>query len=136
MDLSTLAVTSDGQKLELRHPVEGTLLKTDKGEPITITLVGTDSDVFRKAQRAILDRRLNQKGKTKLSSAEIEQEGITTLASCTVGWSGIKIDGKELPFSKDNVKALYGRADLPWIKDQVDEFIADRSNFMMASPES
>lgn len=136
MDLSTLAVTSEGQTLELRHPLNGTLLKTDKGTPISITLVGADSVAFRRAQRAILDKRLNQKSKAKLSAAELEEEAVSTLVGCTVGWSGIVLDGKDLPFNKDNIKALYGRSDLPWIKDQVDEFIADRSNFLIPSVEN
>jgi len=136
MDLASLAVSQEGQTLELRHPIEGTVLKTDKGKPITITLVGTDSDVFRKAQRSILDRRLNQKGKTKLSAAELEEEAVTTLISCTLGWSGIVLDGEELAFNKDNVRKLYSRTDLPWIRDQVDEFIADRANFLKPSATS
>ncbi|MDH7787650.1 hypothetical protein QBD01_003677 [Ochrobactrum sp. 19YEA23] len=136
MDLASLAVTHEGQTLQLRHPIEGTILKTEDDEPITITLVGTDSDVFRKAQRTILDRRLNQKGKTKLSAAELEEEAVTTLISCTLGWSGIVLDGEELAFSAENVRKLYSRTDLPWIRDQVDEFIADRANFLKPSATS
>lgn len=130
MDLSTLAVSTEGSELTLTHPVTGAPL------PVKITLLGTDSPTFRKAQRAIANRRLKQAKKTSITVEEIENEGIDALVSCTVGWSGVEIDGKKLDFNPENVRKLYTDLRLPFIREQVDAFIAERANFMKTSPES
>ena len=47
MDLSsldTVSASAEGASLELRNPVSDAVLRDEKsGEPVTITLVGTDS---------------------------------------------------------------------------------------------
>lgn len=130
MDLTTLAVSSEGSVLTLTHPVTGADL------PVKITLLGTDSPVFRKAQRAIVNRRLKQAKKPNLTAEEIEAEGIEALVSCTVSWEGVEIDGKKLDCTPDNVRKVYTDIRLPFIREQVDTFIAERANFMKALPEN
>jgi len=44
-----------------------------------------------------------------ITPEELEQNTIEILAACTVGWSGVVVDGKEIPFNKDNAKMLYTR---------------------------
>ena len=133
MDLTKLAVDTDGTALELRHPVTGEVLYDDDGKAITITLLGMDSEPFKRAQRAIINKRLQQGQKAKVTAEDLEKEAVDTLVGCTVDWSGIVLDGKPVPFSKDAARALYTRSDLPFIREQVDSFIAERSNFMKAS---
>jgi hypothetical protein len=47
--------------------------------------------------------------------------------SVTTGWSGIVWEGQPLGFSEENAKMLFTAR--PWIRDQMDAFMADRSNF-------
>ena len=132
MDLASLAPVTDGVPVPLRHPVTGEKLTHDKtGEPITISIVGMDSDQFRARHRAIINRRLNAGKKAKVTAEEIETESIGTIAACVTGWAGVNLDGADLTFTIDNVKALLAR--LPFIREQLDEAIADRANFLKGS---
>lgn len=132
MDLSTLEPTTDSVPVPLRHPTTSERLLSDAGAPITISIVGMDSEQFRTRHRAIINRRLNAGKKAKVTAEEIEAESIDTIAACITGWQHVELDGKALEFSKANAKALLTR--LPWLREQLDEAIADRANFLKTSP--
>ena len=141
MDLSNLDVKAGsnlGSTLHLLHPVDDTPLmttppkKSEKSKPITITVLGTDSDSYRDLLKARARKRLAaQKGNNQnkpVDLDETERRGIELLASCTIGWENIMEKGLLVPFSKSNVIQIYTR--YPWIKEQVDVYMADRSNFL------
>ncbi len=133
MDLSALdtrKAADEGAKLHLRHPVEDTPLTKDDGSPITITLVGSDSATFKRAMQVQADRRLKSNNRRAISMQSIEDDAVDLLSAATVGWDGIVVDGKELPFSNENAKTLYER--FPWIREQVNSFIGERANFLKA----
>lgn len=132
MDLSTLEPTPDSVPVPLRHPTTSERLLSDTGAPITISIVGMDSEQFRTRHRAIINRRLNAGKKAKITAEEIEAESIDTIAACITGWQHVELDGKALEFSKANAKTLLTR--LPWLREQLDEAIADRANFLKTSP--
>ena len=132
MDLSTLEPTPDSVPVPLRHPTTSERLLSDTGAPITISIVGMDSEQFRTRHRAIINRRLSAGKKAKVTAEEIEAESIDTIAACITGWQHVELDGKVLEFSKANAKALLTR--LPWLREQLDEAIADRANFLKTSP--
>lgn len=132
MDLSnfdTTAAAQAGAKLELKAP-NGDPLLQDDGAPVTITLLGRDSDVWRRAERAALDRRVNTRKKT-VQSADLERDALEALVAVTVGWSGIVLDGNALDCTPPNVRRVYER--FRWVREQVDEFVGDRANFLPAS---
>lgn len=131
--LDTTPVANEGVKLELRGPDDAPLRKSD-GSPITITVLGKDSDAFVRQSNANANRYLNQKGRAKLSAEALKGEGISLLAKCTVDWDGIMVEGETLDCTYDNAVKLYDR--FAFIREQVDEFIGDRSNFSKASPTS
>jgi len=101
----------------------------DQGEKtgLFITVVGVDSTVFRaqakKQQRAYIESLRSKK--------DFDDEAFATdsLVAATIGWRGT--DEK---FTKKLCKELYTQA--PYIKDQIDLFIADRANFTRANPKS
>lgn len=104
-------------------------------EPIglTITVMGSDSEAYQKLQRAKINRRLKQKNRKPLTAEQIDEEATQDLAHATLGWSQngqptALVGGKHLPCEYDNVVALYNR--LPFIKEQVDAAIGDRSLFI------
>ena len=136
MDLSALDTSKaaeQGAKLHLRHPTEDYPI-TDNGkkdgQPVTITLIGADSETFRRFSQSQMDRRLKAASKRQYTSAAAEEDATDLLVACTVGWGNIELDGKDLPFSKENAKLLYDR--LPWVKEQVGAFIGERANFLKA----
>lgn len=132
MDLSALDTTTladEGVDMEILG-VDGTVLRDEAGNAITIKLLGADSDKVRKRQRMEIDKRLKRGNRAKSSAAEIEENGIDLLVFCTVGWSGVKFQGQELACTPDNVRKLYTA--LPALRDQVDAFVGDRGNFTKA----
>ncbi len=125
IDLSSLdvvAAAETGAEIEILHPVTG------KELGITITIVGADSERYRKNLRSLANSRLNRKARKTASLEEAEEDGLELLAKATLGWKGVVVDGAEIPFSPLEAKKLYKR--FPWIKEQVDAAIADRRTFL------
>ncbi len=125
-ELDTTKAANAGFDVSLYHPA------TNADLGITIRVLGKDSDEFRRISNAQNKRRLDrmQRGGFRVSMPspeEMEQNAIELLASCTVGWTGVVLEKKPLPFSKENAKMLYTR--VPWIREQVDAAIGDRANF-------
>jgi hypothetical protein len=124
-DLDLTAAADKGAALTLRHPVTDEDLTADDGTPMTITLLGSDSGKFKRAFGDLRKKAQGRKGAA--SDAEIERNTVNILVSVTTGWSGIVWEGKPLGFSEENAKMLFTAR--PWIRDQMDAFMADRSNF-------
>lgn len=130
MDLSTLDMTTfanQGAVMEVTHPVTLEPMQHD-GSPVTITVLGQDSDHFRKE---IQRRAKNQLMKRqKITDTQLVDDAIDTLASITVGWQGICENGTLLEFNTENVRYVYHK--YTWLRQQVDEFSSDRANFFKA----
>lgn len=123
----TVSSANSGAKLELTDANGAAVLKAD-GTPLTITLLGKDSDVWVKAENAARNRRLAQGPRMKLTAEALESEAISALAKVTVAW-----DFDE-PCTYEAAVRLYTR--FPLIREQVDLFVGDRANFTKASPTS
>jgi len=129
IDLGQFEIGTEGEWLELLHPVTGQVIRDDDDNAMRVRLVGKDSKEYRKAQRAITERRLKSRSRANRFDADgIEQEATDLLVACTVGWEGFAEDGKDLEFNKANIRKVY--TNYPWIREQVDEFVDDRGNFM------
>lgn len=134
MDLSLLDtrdIANSGAVMHVEHPVTGEKLYTegDNPQPITITLLGRDSKKLKARQNEITNEMFKKGFRPKAMSAEKStDETLTTLALATVEWANIELDGKVLPFSTENAKALYTK--LPWLAEAVDAFCGDRGNFL------
>ena len=120
-NLDVVSLANTGTTVDIVHPVTGDPLG------IKVTVAGMDSDLYRKAQRKILNKRLNDK-KFKTRAEELENESIDLLAHCTMSWEGVEEDGVVVPFTVDNAKKVYRT--YPWMKEQVDVAIGDRGNFL------
>lgn len=128
--LNTTKACNAGAFVEIRHPVTNVPLG------MTIRVLGRDSDTFKEHTRDTLNTRLRReamaakRGKdADLRTVEvIEQENMDLLVACTLEWSGVIVDGKELPFDEVNVRKVY--KEYPWIYDQVNEAIGTLENFL------
>lgn len=120
-ELNTVELANKGAVVNITHPSTG----DDLG--IKITVAGSDSDLYRKAQRKIMNKRLADK-KMKTRVEEIENESLELLAQCTMTWEGVKEGGSEVPCTFDNAKRLYKT--YPWLKEQVDQAISDRGLYL------
>lgn len=128
MDLSQLkTVKSDeGATLQILHPST-----MEPIEGMTITLLGQDSQVYRKLslgkQQAALNRMNKGKKAADLDAEKLSEDSINDLVKLTVSWTGFERDGKPVEFTDVNVKNIYH--EFPFIREQAQEFIADRANF-------
>jgi hypothetical protein len=115
-DLYTAQKHEEGAECQI-HDESGNFLD------MYIRVVGLDSDKWRTAMRET-KRRILTDSKDDREKADYE---LDQLVDATLDWRGFMSDGEELKFSKKRVRDLYKNA--PYIRDQVDRFIAERANF-------
>lgn len=120
--LDSAAKADDGADLAVLHPVSGEKLG------VVIRLAGADSAVHRKAAAAIASRRAKGGFRRTINLDDLQTESIEVLARCTLGWSGVVLDGKDVPCGKEAAVTLYTR--FPWLREQVETFISDRANYL------
>lgn len=128
MDFGKIDLQANAEKgaaCHLEDPVTGELLYQDNGKPITISVLGQDSAVFRKEVAHIAER---HGGKKKANLELAESNAIHLLAKLVTGWDGIIWDGEPLECTQENVRMFLTK--FRPIRDQLDGFIADRSNFL------
>ena len=131
MDLTTLdlaSASSEGVKMELYHPIT----EVSFDPPVYFTVVGIDSDIYQKANRELVNKRLKKniaKGRIRLNvtAEEVEQEQVELTAKCILGWKNVEWEGKPLPYSYENAKKLLS---VSWVREQIDTWIGDRANFL------
>ncbi|MAO65047.1 MAG: hypothetical protein CL666_08605 [Balneola sp.] len=133
MDLSNLSVDPENQTavLTVLHPTTHAPLTDEDGNEVTITIHGPDSKAQTELQRKFRNKALKDGVKRKnmsISSEQLEARALDMDVAATADWQNIGLDGKELECTPENVKMVYTK--LPWIREQVEEFMADRANFM------
>lgn len=135
MDLSELKVQDEGKRLDLRHPATGEVLTYgDKDEKTMYLVIGSsDSETYKKAQRKVIDRRLKQQQKfrqARMTAAQLEEEAMISLAEVTYD-GRVFLKGKEVQITPGQV-AIDLYKEYSWIKEQANDFLEDRSNFLQS----
>ncbi|HEY6965904.1 MAG TPA: hypothetical protein VI229_00420 [Burkholderiales bacterium] len=111
----------------------------EKPVPVSIRLLGPDSDKYLQLQRAVSAARMQRAQDASRASGAldpaqemrvIDEEEIDTLSAVTVAWTGVfDAEWKAIPCNAENAAALY-RA-YPVIRDQAYRFMQMRSNFLL-----
>lgn len=134
MDLNqqdTVKAASEGAWLHLKGP-DGVRLFADdatRKKPMRIHLLGGDAREVREYRHRLNNKRLNAGFRQEETTLDqTETDSISMLVECTIKFENIILDGNEVESNPLNAKMLYTR--FPWIKEQVDAFIADRLNFL------
>lgn len=139
MDLTkydSVKAAEQGAELELRDPVSNLKSK------IFIRVLGHDSKDYQRVVSKQNQRRTSrvfQHGRFKpgnLTDQEFKQDAIEILAECTLSWRDeteekpelLVVGGQRLECTKENAIRVY--TELPWIKEQVEDFVTDRANFI------
>lgn len=105
-------------------------------KPVRVLIHGKDSEVFKRQQALVANKRLAEQAASKGKPAApknvdfdaLEQEMREAIAACIAGWENLEYDGGKLPYSPTNALRLV--TELPWLAEQVDRAIADRANFI------
>jgi len=104
-------------------------LRHEDGRPFTITYLGKDSARFRDLARAQSDRRIaaNMRTRAPVLTAVVEKDDIELIVAVTLTWD-IMLGGKAPPSNSNEYRAAYTK--YPWLKEQGDEFVGVRANFI------
>ena len=99
-------------------------------QPVTITLLGAESGVVRAERRVQVNRRFRRglAQASKITAEETEAEALTLLVKQTVAWQGVALGDDLLECTEANVRRVY--TEFPWIRQQVDTFVNDISNYL------
>lgn len=139
IDLSTLDLAkqaAEGRVFPVLHPVSHEPLKGTDGKPVTITLVGPDSDQAFRETCEIIDRERAAQMRSASERADagegpgFEDEyrrATEMLVRRTVAWEGLALDGKALDCNPETVRMVYNR--WRWIREQAMGHIQDRESF-------
>ena len=135
MDLGAFDIASkanEGVDLELRGP-NGERLHGDDGMSIVWTCLTSDSKTYQRLQHQQTTNRLNKRvsrgGRLKITGEELEQDAIDIMVACVRKWSGNwEYNGQKLECNPINVRTILEKE--LWIREQIDEFINDRSNLL------
>jgi len=136
MDLEKFDFTahaSNGADMHVVHPITEEPMYHD-GKPVIITLIGSDAAVLRdemKRRARLQMRKAKDPNKREdVDFDEVEKTSAEIIALATQSWYGLTQDGEEIPFSREKAIELYMK--YPWLRQQCDTFVAERSNFYKA----
>lgn len=117
------------KRMTIINPITRQPLRDAEGNEAYVDLYSADSPVLQAHNREVMRRRSGVRG--KLTPEEQEANGTDALVALTVGWKLLNLDGSliDLPFSPENARKLYEASAVRWLRDQVDDFAADRGNF-------
>ena len=132
MDLMNLKPSSDTVEVTLKHPNTGDILKNDDKSDMTITIHASHSKEYKAATYEQTNKRLKamQSGKKQeITAQDMEEAGLTLLAKATADWN-ITYGGEKPKLTVAKAKDLYN--EVFWIKDQIEEALAESLDFTKA----
>lgn len=128
-DSQTLSET--GVPMEVKHPRTGSAILDDAGKPVTITLIGPNSDVSRAVFRSIQQRRAEFASKgVKMSDADFDRERFDALVKLTTGWTFDSMGAEPFPFSADNARKFWADKRWEWLSVQAFSFCQQDGNYL------
>jgi len=92
--------------------------------PVTITVAGTHSKRYRRAEEQLRKRKLRSRN---LTGEVIYEDNIEKLAACTLEWDGFFDHGDPVRCDSANARRLYKAC--PWVVPQLTEAMDDHESF-------
>ena len=132
MDLMDLKPTSNTVEVKLKHPNTGVVLKNDDKTDMTIVVYASHSKEYKELIHEQTNKRLKvmQSSKnTNVTYQDMEKATLDMLSKITCGWN-ITYNKEQPKLSIAKAKQLYD--EVFWIKDQIEEALADSLDFTKA----
>jgi hypothetical protein len=105
----------------------------DAGNPVTITLLGRNSDVFRRISREAQQRAADMAARQiPRTTEESKAERFETLVAMTVSWSFDTFAGEPFPCTPENIRKLWADDRWEWLADAAFSWIISEGNFLAA----
>jgi len=132
MDLMNLKPSSDTLEVTLVHPNTGDVLKNDDKSDMTITVHASHAKEYKSALHKQTNKRIKamQSGKKQeVTAQDLEDASLTLLSEVTSEWN-ITYGGNNPKLTVAKAKELY--EEVFWIKDQIEEALANSLDFTKA----
>jgi esterase/lipase len=132
MDLMDLKPTSNTVEVKLKHPNTGVVLKNDDKTDMTIVVFASHSKEYKELIHEQTNKRLKvmQSSKnTNVTAQDMEKATLDMLSKITSEWN-ITYNKEQPKLSITKAKQLYD--EVFWIKDQIEEALADSLDFTKA----
>jgi hypothetical protein len=136
-DMDTTTLSESGvafQIMRLDRPSEP--LRNRDGSAVTVTVLGPDSAKYRHHQNIALRKRIEDAAASGTGIANVDSEeslsqAINLMAAITTDWTFKNAANQPIPCTHEAAVALYTQ--FPSIRDQIDQKVSRRSNFLRAS---
>ena len=132
MDLMNLKPISDTVEVTLKHPNTGDVLKNDDKTDMTIVVYASHSKEYKALMHEQTNKRLKAmqgKKNTDITAQEMEEATLNMLSKITSEWN-ITYNKEQPKLSIAKSKQIYD--EVFWIKDQIEEALADSLDFTKA----
>lgn len=120
--------------VELTGP-DGATLFNDDGTPMTIGVIGEDSDEAVRHRNASTNKRIQQGARMKITAEALNSENMAYLAKLSKRWN-ITMGGERPAFSYEAALKLYMNPRLSFIPEKLTQAIGERTNFLRPSATS
>lgn len=122
------------EKIQMKDTVAVAIVDPRDGSPagLHITVAGRYSPQGKAAQLALAESARAEKDAA--SAASWDARLLSLVTGCTVAWDALDVDGKAIPCTAENVRALYDGA--PWIREQVQAHYLDTARFFESAKAS
>jgi hypothetical protein len=131
--LDTRTRSEAGVPMQILHPSTKRPIYNDANQPVTVTLLGRNSDAYRAAQRESQSRRAAFEARgVMMTEDDYEQERQTLLCAVTVGWNFDTMDGSVFPFTPENCRRLWADRRWTWLASDAFNFVHQDGNFLAA----
>lgn len=121
-------IEDEGTFVHLEGLDEKLLFFTDSDgqeKPVGILVAGVHSRRYREIEGIQRKRRITKKD---LTAARAVEDSIEKTAWCSLDWQGFVDGDKPVPFSRENVAAIYRTC--PWVLEQVSEAMQEHKRFL------
>ena len=132
MDLMDLKPKSNTIEVSLKHPNTGVVLKNDDKTDMTIVVFASHSKEYKTVMHEQTNKRLKDmqsKKNTDITAQDMEEATLNMLSKITCEWN-ITYNKEQPKLSIAKAKQLYD--EVFWIKDQIEEALADSLDFTKA----
>ena len=133
MALSDVAGYKETTTIELYEPGTLAILKNDDGSPMTVTVAGPHSEIYKKEvnrqKNLYLAMARKSGGRINQTAEKMDAEGERLLIACVTEWNITTDDGKPQPeCTPENIADVFRR--FTFIKSQIDDAFGDESRFL------
>jgi hypothetical protein len=132
MDLMDLKPTSNTVEVILKHPNTGAVLKNEDNTDMTIVVFAIHSKEYKELMHEQTNKRLKDmqsNKKTDITAQDMEKATLDMLSKITSEWN-ITYNKEQPKLSASKARILYD--EVFWIKDQIEEALADSLDFTKA----